>query len=249
MNKIQPIIKSGVYLIINRFNSKVYVGSSINVKRRLSKHKSNLIRGKHENNHLQRAWNKYGENRFSFIKILDLPTSQLAIEEKRIMKKLSADNYNCGYNIISTPYTKPPVAVETKLKLSEKFSGENSTSVILNWEIVNEIRSKYCSDFRLSWKILAEEYGVSISCIQGILNNSRWKDVNYKYCPHPPKNDLFVYKISGENSITAKLKWDDVYAIRKAHISGIRSCDLARQYNVSQGTIFDIVKNKTWRHK
>lgn len=60
-------IKSGVYQIRNIINNKRYVGSTINLYNRWATHKKLLNRGvDHHNRHLQRAWNKYGEDSFVF---------------------------------------------------------------------------------------------------------------------------------------------------------------------------------------
>lgn len=59
-----------IYVIKNKITTTVYLGSSIEVEKRLSKHKSLLKYNKHYNKHLQNAYNKYGENNFEFT-ILD----------------------------------------------------------------------------------------------------------------------------------------------------------------------------------
>lgn len=59
-------MSSGIYQIKNIINSKVYIGSSNNIKIRWQKHKALLRHGKHQNSHLQAAWNKYGEDNFIF---------------------------------------------------------------------------------------------------------------------------------------------------------------------------------------
>lgn len=57
---------SGIYTITNKENGNFYIGSSVNLKKRWKRHKSNLRTNKHDNAHLQRAWNKYGEDCFEF---------------------------------------------------------------------------------------------------------------------------------------------------------------------------------------
>lgn len=57
---------SGIYKITNRTTKKIYIGSATNFCRRWSAHYSLLRRNKHENEYLQNAWNKYGENDFVF---------------------------------------------------------------------------------------------------------------------------------------------------------------------------------------
>lgn len=56
----------GVYKIVNDASGDCYVGSSVNIKKRWYAHKYALHRGNHPNRFLQRAWNKYGANAFSF---------------------------------------------------------------------------------------------------------------------------------------------------------------------------------------
>jgi group I intron endonuclease len=56
----------GIYLITNVQNSKVYVGSSINIKARWDIHLKHLRTGKHGNHYLQRSYNKYSEEAFKF---------------------------------------------------------------------------------------------------------------------------------------------------------------------------------------
>ncbi len=56
----------GIYVIMNCSNLKIYVGQSTNVEDRIAHHKSSLKHNRHENSHLQRAWNKYGASNFKF---------------------------------------------------------------------------------------------------------------------------------------------------------------------------------------
>lgn len=59
-------IDSGIYQIINLVNGKKYVGRSLNIKKRLAEHKSNLRKNMHPNKHLQFSYNKHGLNNFKF---------------------------------------------------------------------------------------------------------------------------------------------------------------------------------------
>jgi len=56
----------GIYRITNTVNGKSYVGQSVDVKSRISHHRSELRNNRHENSYLQNAWNKYGEENFTF---------------------------------------------------------------------------------------------------------------------------------------------------------------------------------------
>ena len=52
-----------IYCIYNKITDKGYIGSAVDLKRRLREHLRKLHLGKH-NGHLQNAWNKYGEQSF-----------------------------------------------------------------------------------------------------------------------------------------------------------------------------------------
>ena len=54
-------MQSGIYQIRNILNGKCYVGSAINIQQRWAVHLSMLRHGWHYNQHLQGAFNKYGE--------------------------------------------------------------------------------------------------------------------------------------------------------------------------------------------
>ena len=90
---------SGVYMITNAVNNKVYVGSSKYVARRCRSHFKSLRKGVHPNILLQRAWNKYGEAAFS-VKTLKLcfEDQRICLEQKYIDTFFSA-NPRYGYNL------------------------------------------------------------------------------------------------------------------------------------------------------
>ena len=61
---------AGVYQIRNLANGRVLIGSSINLEGPLNRHKFQLLSGRHPNEALQKDWNEYGPDKFSF-EILD----------------------------------------------------------------------------------------------------------------------------------------------------------------------------------
>jgi len=58
---------SGIYMIENLINHKVYIGQSQDIERRQKDHMRHLKHGNHDNPHLQNAWNKYGADNFRFV--------------------------------------------------------------------------------------------------------------------------------------------------------------------------------------
>jgi len=62
-------MNSGVYKIENTVNGQVYIGSSVDVGKRMVRHRDTLGKG-NASKCLQLAWNYYGENSFIFVPLL-----------------------------------------------------------------------------------------------------------------------------------------------------------------------------------
>jgi len=90
---------SGIYKIVCTTNGKVYVGSAINVRRRLEGHKSRLNTGHHPNAHLQAAWTKYGASAFVFEIVEAVAPECLLVFEQRYLDSFGAANRERGFNI------------------------------------------------------------------------------------------------------------------------------------------------------
>lgn len=75
-----------IYAIRNKNDEKFYVGRTVNFRIRWNTHIQLLKSNKHHCIHLQRAWNKYGEESFEFdlMEIIDTGKRegdlQLAVE-------------------------------------------------------------------------------------------------------------------------------------------------------------------------
>jgi len=59
-------MNSGIYIIRNTLNDKVYIGQTSNLLKRWNSHKYLLRKNKHGNIHLQNSWNKNGESVFVY---------------------------------------------------------------------------------------------------------------------------------------------------------------------------------------
>ncbi len=88
----------GIYAIRNKITSKSYVGRSVFVQRRWSKHQRLLGSGNHFNDHLQSAWNKYGSEAFELIILEEIGREELALREAHWQKQLNTNDREFGYN-------------------------------------------------------------------------------------------------------------------------------------------------------
>lgn len=120
---------SGIYMIKNLINEKVYIGKSINVPCRLNQHKRELRRNVHHNKYLQRSWNKYGENNFVFTEIEVCDESILNQKEMYYISKYKSNISDYGFNLtiggdgsLGLKHTE-----ESKKKISEVQIGKKLT--------------------------------------------------------------------------------------------------------------------------
>jgi hypothetical protein len=99
--------KSGIYKIVNLINNKVYIGSSVDLRKRSIHHRSHLKNGSSHCKYLQYAVNKYGiENfRIEIIKVVDDISLMREFEEYYINFFNSVVNgYNSHNMVIANNY-------------------------------------------------------------------------------------------------------------------------------------------------
>ena len=87
-----------LYVITNTVNNKKYVGKTINFEQRKQQHLSSLRKGIHHSHKLQRAYNKYGEDKFVWEKFeIEVKNDQeLALKEIQAISYFNS--YENGYN-------------------------------------------------------------------------------------------------------------------------------------------------------
>lgn len=106
----------------------MYVGQTTqNSTRRFAAHRYNLRRGNHYNSHLQRAWNKYGEENFVF-DIIEQTDSldKLNLLEQKYILELGAFVGENGYNM-DFGGSKGKFTIENREKLRVRMLGNSYT--------------------------------------------------------------------------------------------------------------------------
>ena len=96
-----PLSLGGVYMIKNTKNGKFYIGSSVSVANRFSKHLSDLRKGLSGCRRLAAAWKHHGEMAFEFLLLEEVEDrSQLVVREQHYLDTLSPE-----YNIMKKAYS------------------------------------------------------------------------------------------------------------------------------------------------
>lgn len=208
----------GIYGIRNLANGKVYVGKTgMNFGDRWDSHRSLLNNGKHDNPHLQRAWNKYKQKNFEFIILEDCSVDELSDREKYYIKlyKDMGLAYNIhdggdeGYNL------GKHLSEETKRKIGEK-NRINGLGRKVSDKTKEKMRKAHTGK---KYAPMSKEGRENI------------RQAQQKYFEQNPK----------------KLCVDDVIKIRKLHRDGFNYSEIAREYNVTPQCINDICNYKRWK--
>lgn len=124
-------MSSVIYKIVNLVNDKFYVGSTTNQKVRFRQHRKLLRENRHHCRHLQAAWNKYGEDKFEFRAIEDVPEGADLLVAEDVWLKAHVGQpycYNTGASAAAPwrgvygakhPSFGKPVSQQQKTNISE----------------------------------------------------------------------------------------------------------------------------------
>lgn len=222
----------GVYKITNTKTGIIYIGSSNVMQRRWHEHKSSLRRNIHGNDYLQNAWNKHGEDAFSF-EVIEMCTEDSLLEREMYWcDALNVYNRDIGYNIriadrssmseetkkkLSILHTGKKLSDETKRKLSEINKGKRRPHT--------EESKKKMSQNRKGM-VFSEEHKKNLSAAH---KGKKWTAEHHKSLGNKQKK-----KLTAENA----------EEIRLLRSQGWKYKALAEKFNVSEKTIYDTVKMK-----
>ena len=181
MDKITKELKvSGIYCIENITNHKTYIGSSKNIYQRLLKHFALLRHNKHQNAHLQNAWNKYGENSFRWF-ILELCDSKELTEKEQYCIDLFGAEYN-----ITRIIERNILSRESRIKQGETRRRLHQEGK-LEWNFnpvtlyVYDLDGKLLFSNPLGLKDTARRLGISPSSICRVTNGTYQQCKGYRF--------------------------------------------------------------------
>ena len=169
VEKEKQQIKSGIYKIANKINGKYYIGSSSNIFHRWQYHRKLLDENRHDNDHLQKSWNKYGHDNFEFSIINEIPKEKLLEEEQKCLDVCKLNPtlyYNIAYDASAPmrgkiPWNKGKEGLQIGPNRGKKFSEETKKKISIaakkRTKEENPMFGKHHSEqtrmkMRLAWK-------------------------------------------------------------------------------------------------
>lgn len=134
----------GIYAIIHTASGKRYIGSSSSIRDRWHLHRWQLRRGEHHSTYLQRAWDKHGEEAFTFEIVEECLVDLLFEREQHYLDHYSSADPLKGYNTLVKPgsglgyrhtdeakrrmsESQRKISYEDRLKFCRSFVGRRHT--------------------------------------------------------------------------------------------------------------------------
>jgi len=161
---------SGIYRITNLSNNKVYIGSSLNITRRIKDHLYKLGLGKHHSVLLQRAWDKYGWEYFDIDILESCDKNLLQDREQYYLDLYESYSPRKGYNISKDTLCFGrglKHSIEWKQKMSERQMGHVGYNFSHTEEAKEKIRlaqvgKKYTQEQRgaISKRMMGNKNGI-----------------------------------------------------------------------------------------
>jgi group I intron endonuclease len=243
----------GIYSITNLINQKRYIGSTNVLKRRKNEHFNKLRKNRHVNLYLQSAWNKYGEQNFSFdvIECINIQDDLLKREQYWI-DKFKSNNRKYGYNYCEVAGTTLGYhhTEEFKKRLSKILS--DKYKIIphprLNKSMPEEYKKRMSETRR---GINHCNYGKHLSEeTRRKLSEGRTGTKNWMYGKKQSDEIIKkrIEKTQGELHENAKLKNEDILKIRYLCEMGIPQHMIAKEFGVNQAHVSGIYNTKKWKH-
>jgi group I intron endonuclease len=157
---------AAIYVIANKVNHKIYLGSTLDFKGRINKHFRDLRMGNHHNNRLQNAWNKYGKESFVIFPIEEFARISVGVlieKEAEYIKRFNLIDPQYGYNIQRDPSNKsgknnPMFGIHRYGKNNPHFKG-GPIRVACSWcgKLKEILRGKYNKNKKYKYKNYCSE--------------------------------------------------------------------------------------------
>jgi group I intron endonuclease len=248
-------------MIKNIINNKVYIGQAIDLNRRKEQHIYELNGNRHNNKHLQRAWNKDGASNFIFSVIEKCSENNLTKREQYWINYYGGIDNNNNYNFreasSSGTFNK---AVRAKMSKStkkrfkkpvekKKISGENNSANKLSKSDVLKIVELFVTKHYSMYK-LGKMFNVGHEAIASIIDNQTFhiynKEINEVLAKYNlTRVDLKNMKRKSNNK--RKLSKEDVLNIIDLYLHDYSIYKIAKMYNMSETAISLLINGDTYK--
>lgn len=134
--------KSGIYVIINSINNKIYIGSSKRLRNRYHGHKSLLLKNKHPSKKLLFFTNKYGIDKLQFNLLELCDTPDLIKREQYYLDTYLPFGY-IGFNtsIIAGSTLGNSPSQEVRDKISKSLKGRPAPNKGGSWSAETRLKN------------------------------------------------------------------------------------------------------------
>jgi len=211
----------GIYLIKSKIDSRKYIGSTIDFKKRKICHLKTLKKNKHHSIKLQRFYNKYGKDFliFKFIEYCDFNKKDLIEREQFYINFYNS--YKKGFN--SKPFADNSLGVKLTKKAKMKISVANKGNKYCLGRILSDVTKN-----KMRKKAIGRKQ--SIRTINKRVKKNKGKKRSIEAIQKTIKK-------------TQKLTYKQVQEIKNLLKIGIYQKDIAKMFNVCQRTICRINLN------
>lgn len=233
-----------IYKIENIVNNKKYIGLTNNIARRRARHFTDLKCNRHDNSFLQKEFNIYGKENFTFSIIFEGDVSAKEIGDKEKYYINFYDSYKNGYN----------------QNQGGNFGPSNGGSHLTQSDIFNILAA--LEFMSRPGQVLSDIYEVSratISRIKRGVNHSQYKEEYYKLSLEERKNIYNIFCESADliskKANSSKLKNKRLLTKEQVFLIYLNE-ELGRLINInaltvkmgvnSSNTIYGILKKETY---
>lgn len=233
-----------IYKIENLANHKIYIGLTNNIARRRARHFTDLRCQRHDNSFLQKEFNIYGQENFSFTVEFkgDISPEEIGLKEREYIKKY--DSYRNGYNQNEGGNFGPSNG-GTKLTQSDIFN------ILAALEFMSR-----------PGQILADMYDVSrttISRIKKGINHNQYKE-EYERLPLEERQNIYKIFCESSNFYETKVHTTIIQSKRKLTQQQIflllcneekgrpvSFAELERRFQVTSNTLYTILNGQSYK--
>lgn len=223
----------GIYCIENMINCKKYIGSSLDIKDRWRHHKAALRSNRHHSIHLNKSWNKYGEENFSFYIIEECNKHDLIKREQHYIDFYNSYNKQYGYNVQC--YANRPV-----------FTGASIEDLIQG-----KYKITYEQFLQINYLLCNTDIPIlEVAKITEVSNQTLYKIYYGKQYKKIFNQELFIKRncVKGENHYNSIIDEKTATEVIEKLLNGKTNLEIGEELNINNRIVSDIRHHNAWNY-